>query len=257
LLSILKVTIDLCESENIAYCLIGGGCLGIVRHNHNLIPWDDDLDISIWAGDMPRFIQAAHKLPFPYMVSFNANELNPIIKIMDTTTRIEISDPLLNLDKANQGVFVDVVPMTYWPSLRWVRVNDWYAIVISISQSSDSPTRWKRAVKRLLRYSGCLWVLVILARWFYEPLSERVNRRCQEQQTGYISGAIGKRWVVRCGWHVIFPTQKVRLGNVLVNTPNDLHEYVRSRYGDEYMQIPNPDILWKHFDRAVRIKPQP
>jgi len=61
LLEILQAVIALCEAEKIAYFLIGGGCLGIARHDHGFVPWDDDLDIAVWAGDMPRFLAAAQQ----------------------------------------------------------------------------------------------------------------------------------------------------------------------------------------------------
>ena len=61
LLEILQAVITLCEAEKITYFLIGGGCLGIARHDHGFVPWDDDLDIAVWADDMPRFLAAAQQ----------------------------------------------------------------------------------------------------------------------------------------------------------------------------------------------------
>ena len=65
LLEILQAVLALCEAEKIAYFLIGGGCLGIARHDHGFVPWNDDLNIAVWAGDMPRFLAAAQQLPAP------------------------------------------------------------------------------------------------------------------------------------------------------------------------------------------------
>ena len=56
------------------------------------VPWDDDLDIAVWAGDMPRFIAAAQQLPAPP-------------------------------DQPN-GVFFDVVPMMHCRSAPWKRLDD-------------------------------------------------------------------------------------------------------------------------------------
>ena len=39
LLEILQAVIVLCEAEKIAYFLIGGGFLGIARHDHGFVPW--------------------------------------------------------------------------------------------------------------------------------------------------------------------------------------------------------------------------
>ena len=59
ILEILQAVVTLCEGEKIAYFLIGKGCLGVARHDHGFVPWDDDLDIAVWAGDTPRFLSAA------------------------------------------------------------------------------------------------------------------------------------------------------------------------------------------------------
>ena len=114
LLEILQAVIALCEAEKIAYFLIGGGCLGIARHDHGFVPWDDDLDIAVWADDMPRFFAVAQQLPAPP-------------------------------DQPN-GVFIDVVPMMHWRSARWKRLDDVYARLLAVSRTPYPPVRWKRVI---------------------------------------------------------------------------------------------------------------
>ena len=116
LLEILQAVLALCEAEKIAYFLIGGGCLGIARHDHGFVPWDDDLDIAVWADDMPRFIAAAQQLPAPFLAVKKPQELNPTIKIMDNRTRIHgAHDAPAPPDQPN-GLFFDVMPMMHWRS---------------------------------------------------------------------------------------------------------------------------------------------
>lgn len=47
-LNILDCFINVCEKHNLRYFLVGGSCLGAVRHK-GFIPWDDDIDVA-----MPR-----------------------------------------------------------------------------------------------------------------------------------------------------------------------------------------------------------
>ncbi len=52
-----------CTEENIPFMLCGGSALGAVRH-HDIIPWDDDIDIMIWHKDLERLTKALNeKLP--------------------------------------------------------------------------------------------------------------------------------------------------------------------------------------------------
>ena len=52
--------IKICENNNITYFLLGGSCLGAIRHK-GYIPWDDDIDVGIPRHDYDRFLQIAQK----------------------------------------------------------------------------------------------------------------------------------------------------------------------------------------------------
>lgn len=120
LLNILACIINLCEKAQIEYCLIGGGCLGIVRHHNSFVPWDNDLDIAIWAKDMPRFLEVMASLPSPYQVFPKRQPFNPTVKVVDTSTKLQG-----NFDERdNLGIFIDVIPMMLWQSKFWKRLDN-------------------------------------------------------------------------------------------------------------------------------------
>lgn len=49
------------EADAIPYWLTCGSLLGAARHG-GMIPWDDDVDLGVWAADMPRVARCVQRL---------------------------------------------------------------------------------------------------------------------------------------------------------------------------------------------------
>lgn len=240
---ILAAVVEACDRADVAYCLIGGGCLGIVRHNHSFVPWDDDLDLAVSARDWPRLLAALAALPPPYRLVSGKTA----VSVTDSCTRA-------NRDSAgNAGVCVDVVPMMSWRSLSWKRFEHVLSIIGRCQQAPYSPVRWKRYIQLLIRMSGLPRPVAFLARTAFDPMFVRHDRTCAERQTGIISGTIGARWVGKYPWDVVYPLRETDFEGIIVKVPNDLHQFLALRYGAEYMAIPALEKRWRHFDHAYRV----
>ena len=61
LIRLLKFVDQICRAHQISYFIIEGTLLGSLRH-HDIIPWDDDIDLIIPEEERARFVQAFEQL---------------------------------------------------------------------------------------------------------------------------------------------------------------------------------------------------
>ena len=124
-LDILKSFIEICKNNNLQYFLVGGTCLGAVRHN-GFIPWDDDIDVGMPREDYERFSKIC-KDQLPSHLFFQTFETDPEYpntfgKIRNSnTTYVETSVKDL---KINHGVYIDVFPLDGVSGNKLVRKID-------------------------------------------------------------------------------------------------------------------------------------
>lgn len=101
---------DICTKNNLRYFACGGTAIGAVRHG-GIIPWDDDIDVSMPRPDYDRFIKICRNrnmgnyelaTPLDY-----ENYPLPFVKLCNrNTTLIEERDTPCII-----GAFIDIFPL--------------------------------------------------------------------------------------------------------------------------------------------------
>lgn len=113
-INILEEIKRICKKNNINFFLIGGTCLGAVRHN-GFIPWDDDVDIGMLRCDYERFIKVCKKdLDKKYYLQTNQTDDDYPHFFCKIRANNTLFQEKLNVGKKmHQGIFVDVFPFDY------------------------------------------------------------------------------------------------------------------------------------------------
>ena len=183
-LEILKEFIKVCKENNLQYYLVGGTCLGAVRHK-GFIPWDDDIDVAMPREDFDKFITLQEKFPSPYFIQTYKTDKNYIYnfaKVRDSsTTYIE---NFFACNQMNHGVWIDVFPldgMSYEvkPPVKFARKvkNVWFNIYLMYLPSLKRKLRWKTLWKDIpLNIVAYLFFFLNVGHYRNKMLDKRVKK---------------------------------------------------------------------------------
>ncbi|MDZ4983573.1 hypothetical protein GNF31_13670 [Clostridium perfringens] len=123
LLSVMKDVDKVCKENNINYYLHAGTLLGAVQHK-GFIPWDDDVDITMFSDDYEKFSELM-KLEFSdkyFIQTYKSDYFHP-----DNRMKIRVNGTAFNTcgeyDKKlkSNGIFVDIAPLYNVPNNRVLR----------------------------------------------------------------------------------------------------------------------------------------
>ena len=146
-----------CKKLNVQYFLDGGTLLGAVRDGH-IIPWDDDIDVSMLREDYDRFLREAPKeFEYPHFLQCAYTDpgyFRGHAQLRNSATAGILPNEL-DLVPFNQGIFLDIFVLDeLFPDLveKQYRERDrlWRQRRVCTDRSyRGSPLRW---IAKQLRY---------------------------------------------------------------------------------------------------------
>ncbi len=225
MLEILKAFDGICKKYHLTYWLDHGTLLGAVRHQ-GFIPWDDDLDVTMPREDYEEFLKvASHELDEHYFLQTQQSDhcyLNFFPKIRDRHSTFIDEWETKHQICYHQGIYIDIFPLNTIPkNKRYL-----YHFLVSLSKIFHN-----RFIKNISLTA--FWVRMI-------------NKMHTMHGDYVVSGGENMRYVIHVDKETIYPLSKVTFENHMFPAPRDYHNYLRSIFGDTYMQLPPLKLRKRH-----------
>ena len=256
LLSVMKDVDKICRENNIRYFLHAGTLLGAINHG-GFIPWDDDVDITMFREDYEKFcsiLEKEHSDKYfiqTYLTDYYHpdNRMKIRVKGTEFITGSDYDQKLIS-----NGLFIDIAPLYSSPKSsilrkfqkRLIYITD---IVIQIKLGNVIPTSLKTKIilkpftyinrKTLGRF------LDFIMKYMQSEKSDQVGTLCCTFRNEYM-GIDGYENDMRPKKYYQNPVDIEFEGYKFMTIANWNEDLVR-RYGENYMKpYPEEKRITKH-----------
>ncbi len=232
----------ICKKHQLSFFLIGGGCIGAIRHK-GYIPWDDDIDVGLKREDYNCFVESAQQeLSPPYFLQTPITDpsfYRPFVVMRNSNgTCLERGDRKYD---CNNGILIHVFPLDGYENNLECKL---FAYVSHIKNSianryrnsfSEGTLKLKDVAARLMKP----FVFPFGLKHYYKAfnrkctkLSRKYKKKIGVQYTHY-DGKDKWTWDSEC-----FESSEMKpFEYINLPIPKGAHQMLTFSYGD-YMQFP-------------------
>lgn len=262
-LNILKEFIRICEENNLIYYLVGGSCLGAIRHQ-GFIPWDDDIDVAMPREDFDKFITLQEKVNKPYFIQTYKTDKRYIYnfaKLRDSSTTF-IENFFVN-HRINHGVWIDIFPLDGMsknintPAYKFskkVKLN-WFNVYLmylpALLRRPHLKTLWKDIPLNLVAF---LFMFLNIGHYRNKLIDKRV-KKIKYNDASLVGNFFGTNPKKEAMPKEIFQEGTIKkFEGIDVKVPKDFDRYLKLLFND-YMKLPSKEKqIGHHYNKGLDLK---
>lgn len=246
LLDTLKYFISICETNQLTYFIAAGSTLGAVRH-HDIIPWDDDIDIYMPREDYEKLLsleKSINNSEYEIISLKNTGYYLPFAKMVNLNTTIwEYKEfPFV------MGIFIDIFPLDrinankeetiklitqykskFYNYLRGIKKYTFSDFIHSLSQCEIKSFINKILDITYYRFNNNKYLTLFL------DFDKQLNDTKRGDYFVVFGGSYGIKEIYKREWFIDYI--EIEFAGITVKIPKEYDEYLTYLYGD-YMKLP-------------------
>lgn len=239
-LGILDFIAEVCQQHQLHYFLNYGSLIGAVRHQ-GFIPWDDDIDLSMYRDDYEKLAHIIKNMNHPrYRVLDFENTtwyFQNFMVIVDIDTIIEDDTRQQTHDT---HVFVDIFPIDRFDDPVVIDKAHLYVTLRHLSYARKSAiqhgdAKWKDWGRLLVWYA----LKLVNPRFFTKKIAHLISRyQCPDGKYEAAIGVGKDRHNERVPAGTFRPLTTALFEGKYYNIPVHYDMFLKQMYGD-YMEVPS------------------
>lgn len=265
LLSATRDIAEFCSARGLELYLLGGSMLGAIRHQ-GIIPWDDDVDLTMPRESFEVFIRefGSYK-PEKYFVVAPGTDRPGVSAYAKVKVKGTVLEEVIG-DRENPEAFVDIFPLDYVSenSLSRHLFSFWSEALRNMNYVTFMALSWKTVIRPMLKncdfstrlmmrlgcFAGSILGVIPLRVW-----NNLLNRTVQRRRTSLMTIPTGLRGYLGEMWPESYwrETIDVNFGGIPMKVSAHYDEMLTRLYGD-YMTPPPPEKRNGHYFRRIKLK---
>ena len=262
-LNMTKELYRVCRKHGVRLSAGFGTTLGAVRHG-GFIPWDNDMDFVVSRGDYNKLKTLASEFQEPYFLQTveteNGKWFRGWLRLVDCNTTCITPKDMVNPD-AHQGIYIDVLPLDKNPDPSdtgkckrfafQVQLMRYLCLLKVYGKQEIKGGLPKRIVGNVLHFLLKPVNSVKLCRRF-DMVCAKYNKTDFD---GYSSIAFGygknTRYQYMHTRSQLRPLKTTKFENIEVDIPVNYDAYLKSIYGEKYMEFPSMKDREFHYQNIM------
>jgi len=253
-LMILKEIIRLCEENNLKYYLYGGTALGAIRHK-GFIPWDDDIDITLFREDYERLMEILDEHLDEKFEILNSKKQEdyflPFTKVSLKGTRFE--EFWVEQVSFNIGFFIDIFPLDNIPEsefkfkIQYYKCRIYYHLLVNSIVKIETGSKINSFLHKFLH--SFLNIIPRSDKFFKKKYLKSLIKY-NNIETNFVTDYYSQRGIYIFDKQDFEPSKKVKFESIYANIPKNCDKILTEIYGN-YMELPPKDKRFNHAPEVL------